>query len=79
MADYRDVDPKIGTLADFDEMMAQLKAAGIKTIVDIVPNHSSDDHVWFQAALKSPKGSPERARYIFRDGQSAAVAVTHAR
>lgn len=50
-------------------MAAALKAAGIKTIVDIVPNHSSDDHVWFQEALKSPKGSKERERYIFRDGE----------
>lgn len=69
MADFRDVDPRIGTLAEFDTMAAACKAAGIKVIVDIVPNHSSDDHVWFQAALKSPKGSPERARYIFRDGE----------
>jgi hypothetical protein len=50
-------------------MMAAFKAKGIKIIVDIVPNHSSDDHVWFQEALKSPKGSNARARYIFRDGQ----------
>jgi alpha-glucosidase len=68
VADYRDVDPKIGTLADFDAMMTAFKAAGIKVIVDIVPNHSSDDHVWFQEALRSPKGSPARDRYIFRDG-----------
>lgn len=69
MADYRDVDPKIGTLADFDEMQSALKAKGIRTIVDIVPNHSSDDHVWFQEALASPKGSKARDRYIFRDGK----------
>lgn len=68
MADFRDVDPKIGTLAEFDDMMTACKAANIKVIVDIVPNHSSDDHVWFQAALKAGKGSPERERYIFRDG-----------
>lgn len=68
VADYRDVDPKIGSLADFDKMAKACKDAGIKVIVDIVPNHSSDDHVWFQAALKAGKGSPERERYIFRDG-----------
>lgn len=68
VADYRDVDPRIGTLADFDEMIAACKAAGIKVIVDIVPNHTSDDHEWFQAALKAAPGSKERARYIFRDG-----------
>jgi len=49
-------------------MTTACKEAGIKVIVDIVPNHSSDDHEWFQAALKAPKGSPERERYIFRDG-----------
>jgi alpha-glucosidase len=66
--DYRDVDPKIGTLADFDEMSAALHAAGIRLIVDIVPNHSSDRHEWFREALASPKGSAARDRYIFRDG-----------
>ncbi|WWD16320.1 hypothetical protein CI109_100746 [Kwoniella shandongensis] len=68
VADYRDVDPKIGTLADFDEMLSALKTVGIKVMVDIVPNHSSDDHEWFQDALKAGKGSKERERYIFRDG-----------
>ncbi|WWC68879.1 uncharacterized protein I206_102815 [Kwoniella pini CBS 10737] len=71
VADYRDVDPKIGTLEDFDEMSAALKNAGIRVMVDIVPNHSSDDHEWFQAALKAGKGSAERERYIFRDGKGA--------
>ncbi|MDR1711688.1 MAG: glycoside hydrolase family 13 protein [Propionibacteriaceae bacterium] len=66
--DYRDVDPAIGTLAEFDELTAALHAAGIGVIVDIVPNHSSNRHAWFQEALASPKGSPARERYIFRDG-----------
>ncbi len=66
--DYRDVDPRIGTLADFDEMSAGLHSAGIRLIVDIVPNHSSDRHRWFREALASPKGSAPRNRYIFRDG-----------
>ena len=69
MADYRDVDPKIGTLEDFDEMAAAFKEADIQVIVDIVPNHTSDDHVWFQEALASPKGSNARDRFIFRDGE----------
>ncbi|WP_154604942.1 glycoside hydrolase family 13 protein [Arthrobacter sp. AQ5-05] len=69
VADYRNVDPRLGTLADFDQMTAALHAAGIKLIVDIVPNHSSDQHAWFQEALAADKGSPARARYIFRDGQ----------
>ncbi|WP_077490587.1 glycoside hydrolase family 13 protein [Sinomonas mesophila] len=69
--DYRDVDPKLGTLEDFDEMSAALHEAGIRVIVDIVPNHTSDRHEWFKEALASPKGSAARERYIFRDGQGA--------
>jgi alpha-glucosidase len=68
VADYRDVDPRLGTLEDFDEMVAALHDAGIRVIVDIVPNHSSDQHPWFQEALASPAGSPARDRYLFRDG-----------
>ncbi|MCP2032585.1 alpha-glucosidase [Okibacterium sp. HSC-33S16] len=66
--DYRDVDPRLGTLADFDDLVAGLHAAGIRLIVDIVPNHSSNRHEWFVEALASPPGSPARQRYIFRDG-----------
>ncbi|WP_406247219.1 glycoside hydrolase family 13 protein [Microbacterium sp. M] len=69
VADYRDVDPIFGTLADFDTMLAEAHARGIRVIVDLVPNHSSDQHAWFQAALKAAPGSPERARYVFRDGR----------
>ncbi|MFQ4149705.1 glycoside hydrolase family 13 protein [Arthrobacter sp. LAPM80] len=71
VADYRNVDPRLGTLADFDEMTASLHAAGMRLIVDIVPNHSSDQHAWFQEALAAEKGSAARARYIFRDGLGA--------
>jgi alpha-glucosidase len=67
--DYRDVHPQLGTLADFGEMTARLHANGIKVIVDIVPNHTSNRHAWFRAALAAPKGSPARDRYIFRDGR----------
>ena len=69
VADYRDVDPIFGTLADFDAMLAGAHERGIRVIVDLVPNHSSDQHVWFQEALKAAPCSPERARYIFRDGK----------
>ena len=69
VADYRDVDPRIGTLEEFDELVEKLHAKHIRVFVDIVPNHSSDKHIWFQQALNSPKGSKERARYIFRDGR----------
>jgi alpha-glucosidase len=69
VSDYRDVDPLFGTLADFDAMLERAHGLGLRLIVDLVPNHSSSDHAWFQAALASPKGSPERAAYIFRDGK----------
>ena len=69
--DYRDVDPRLGTLEDFDEMSEALHAVGIRVIVDIVPNHTSNRHEWFKEALASPKGSPARERYIFRDGKGA--------
>ncbi len=72
VADYRDVDPLFGTLEDFDEMLAAAHARGIRVIVDLVPNHTSDQHAWFQAALAAAPGSPERARYIFRDGRGPA-------
>ncbi|MGC5172381.1 glycoside hydrolase family 13 protein [Micromonospora sp. DT81.3] len=69
VADYCDVDPLFGTLEDFDDLLAAAHARGIRVIVDLVPNHSSDQHVWFQEALAAGPGSPERARYIFRDGK----------
>ncbi|MBO1739805.1 glycoside hydrolase family 13 protein [Leifsonia sp. TF02-11] len=69
VADYRDVDPSFGTLADFDALLATAHGLGLRVIIDIVPNHSSSDHVWFQEALAAAPGSPERARYLFRDGK----------
>ena len=69
VADYCDVDPRFGTLADFDVMLTEAHARGIRVIIDLVPNHSSDEHDWFQAALAAPAGSAERARYLFRDGR----------
>jgi alpha-glucosidase len=71
VADYRDVDPRFGTLADFDRMLASAHALGLKVIVDLVPNHTSSAHVWFQAALAAEPDSPERERYLFRDGRGA--------
>jgi alpha-glucosidase len=69
VADYCDVDPLFGTLADFDHLLVSAHERGLKVIVDLVPNHSSSDHRWFREALAAPEGSPERARYIFRDGK----------
>jgi alpha-glucosidase len=69
VADYCGVDPLFGTLADFDRMLSAAHERGIRVIVDLVPNHTSSDHQWFQAALAAEPGSEERARYIFRDGR----------
>ncbi|WP_067482476.1 glycoside hydrolase family 13 protein [Actinomadura hibisca] len=69
VADYRDVDPLFGTLDDARGLVADAHAHGLRVIVDVVPNHTSDRHPWFQAALAAAPGSPERARYVFRDGR----------
>lgn len=67
--DYRNIDPRIGTLEEFDQVLHALHNVGIRVIIDIVPNHSGSGHKWFQEALKAAPGSPERDRYIFRDGK----------
>ncbi len=69
VADYRDIDPSFGTLADAEAFIADAHAHAIKVLLDIVPNHTSDRHPWFQAALAAGPGSRERDRYIFRDGR----------
>ncbi|MBF0817147.1 glycoside hydrolase family 13 protein [Microbacterium paludicola] len=69
VANYRNVDPRLGTLDDFDALVAALHARGIKVIVDIVPNHTSDEHEWFEEALAAGRGSAARERYIFREGK----------
>jgi alpha-glucosidase len=69
VADYCDVDPIFGTLDDFDALRAEATRLGLRLIVDIVPNHTSSDHVWFRNAIAAGPGSPERARYLFRDGR----------
>jgi alpha-glucosidase len=66
--DHRDVDPRLGSLDDFDAMVRALHGADIKLIVDIVPNHTSNRHPWFVQGLAAGRGTPERDRYLFRDG-----------
>ena len=68
IADYRDIDPVFGTLADADLLIRDAHARGIRIIIDIVPNHGSDQHPWFQAALAAGPGSAERERFWFRPG-----------
>jgi len=69
VADPRDVDPLFGDLAAFDRLVAALHDRGLRLTVDVVPNHVSDQHPWFQAALAAGPGSPERARFHFADGR----------
>jgi len=69
VSDYRNVDPMYGTLADFKDLLAAAHSRNIRIIVDIVPNHCSDRHPDFQAALAAEPGSPERSKFIFRDGR----------
>jgi alpha-glucosidase len=68
VSDYRDVDPLFGTLDDFDTMLREAHRLGLRIIVDLVPNHTSDEHAWFREALGSPPGSAARDRYLFRPG-----------
>jgi alpha-glucosidase len=68
VADYCDVDPRFGTLGDFDKLLVEAHARGIRLIIDVVPNHCSSEHPWFKAALAAGPGSPERARFHFRAG-----------
>ena len=69
VSDYCDVDPLFGTLEDFDRMLNRAHELGLKVLIDLVPNHSSDQHKWFQAAINSAPGSREREFYHFKDGR----------
>ena len=69
VADYKNVDPRYGTLQDFDRMIEKAHALGLKIIIDVVPNHTSIEHQWFKDALAAGPGSRARDRYFFRDGR----------
>ncbi|MGH3210231.1 MAG: glycoside hydrolase family 13 protein [Trebonia sp.] len=71
ISDYRSIDPVFGTLADADALITEAHAHGIKIIIDVVPNHSSDRHPWFAAALGAGPDSAERSRFWFRPGRGA--------
>jgi alpha-glucosidase len=68
--DYCDIDPCFGTLADADALIAEAHELGLRLIIDLVPNHTSEQHPWFTAALAAGPGAPERDRYFFRDGRA---------
>ncbi len=68
VADYTDVDPLFGTLADLDDLIAALHGRGMKLLLDLVPNHTSDRHPWFVES-RSSRSSPRRDWYVWRDPQ----------
>ena len=69
IADYRTIEPLFGTLAEAEALIAEAHALNIRVIIDVVPNHGSDAHAWFQAALAAGPGSPERDLFWFRPGR----------
>ncbi|MDX2395681.1 glycoside hydrolase family 13 protein [Streptomyces sp. DK15] len=71
VADYRAVDPLFGDLSDADDLVRAAHALGLRVIVDVVPNHTSEQHPWFREALSAGPGSPARERYLFRPGRGA--------
>ncbi|MEU9704015.1 glycoside hydrolase family 13 protein [Streptomyces sp. NPDC047981] len=69
VADYRDIDPLFGTLDEAEELISEAHGIGLRIIVDLVPNHCSDQHPWFRAALHAGPGSPVRELFHFRPGR----------
>jgi alpha-glucosidase len=69
VADYRGIDPVFGALAEAEELITALHEHGLRLVVDLVPNHTSERHPWFRDALAAGPGSPSRDRYLFRDGR----------
>lgn len=71
VADYRDVDPVYGDLAEFDLLVTDARRLGLKLVLDIVPNHCSSEHAWFREALAAGPGSAARDRFHFAPGRGA--------
>jgi alpha-glucosidase len=69
VADYRDIAPMFGSLAAAEKLISEAHGFGIRIIIDVVPNHCSDEHPWFQRALAAGAGAPERDRFWFRPGR----------
>jgi alpha-glucosidase len=71
VADYRAIEPLFGSLAEAEKLITEAHDLGIRIIIDVVPNHGSDQQPWFARALAAPPGSAERSRYHFRPGRGA--------
>ncbi|MCY1010058.1 maltose alpha-D-glucosyltransferase [Nannocystis pusilla] len=67
IADYESINPRYGTMDDFKRFLAEAHLRGLKVITELVINHTSDQHPWFQRARRAPKGSPERDLYVWSD------------
>lgn len=67
IADYTNVHPDLGTLEDFDCLIEEAHARGIRVVTELVLNHTSDQHPWFREARQAPPGSPARERYVWTD------------
>ncbi|WP_336739539.1 maltose alpha-D-glucosyltransferase [Aureimonas altamirensis] len=67
IADYRAVNPSYGTMEDFERLVDEAHKRGLRVITELVINHTSDQHPWFQAARSAPAGSPERDFYVWAD------------
>ncbi|SFK49844.1 glycoside hydrolase family 13 protein [Geodermatophilus ruber] len=74
VTDHRAIDPRLGTLAGVDALLAEAHTLGLRVIVDLVANHTSAEHAWFRAAVAAGPGAPERDRYFFRDGRDGGSA-----
>ncbi|MFG2196900.1 alpha-glucosidase [Streptomyces sp. NPDC048639] len=72
ISDYQDIDPVFGTLADFDDLLAGVHARGMKLVMDLVVNHTSDEHPWFTESRSSPD-SPKRDWYWWRPARPGSV------
>ena len=71
VSDFMDIEPDYGTIEDAKQLISKAHDLGLRVIIDLVPNHCSDQHKWFQAALKADPGSKERDRFMFREGKGA--------
>jgi maltose alpha-D-glucosyltransferase / alpha-amylase len=67
IADYKGIHPDYGTVEDFRQLVTAAHARGIRVVIELVINHTSDQHPWFQRARRAPRGSPERAYYVWSD------------
>ena len=74
VSNYCDIDPRFGDLAEFDALLAEAHARGIRVMLDWVPNHTSDQHAWFRESRAS-RTNPKRDWYVWRDARAGRLAA----